>query len=377
MTLPRVCYVIPSLAEGGTERQLLYLAEGLAEKWDQTILCTGALGEWAAAAAKFASVKTLNCRGGWDIRAYSRALAAFRAARPDVVQTFLSGFDFWINKAARRTGVPVVVSARRELADWMRPRHLFMQRAANRYVDAIVANSHAVLEYARIRERLPAHIRTDVIYNGVPAAQRSSDAGRADARRKLNIAADCLHVGMVANFSPVKDHALFLDIADQLSRSRGDVHFLLTGTGPLRDSIAQEVEVRGLYDRVHLLGPDVGVGTAYAAMNLFVLTSKVEGCPNVVLEAMAHGLPVVAGRVGGVPEIVRDGDTGVLVDSRDPREWSRVIESIMSVPDRRIMLGTAGHARVASEFAVEKMTSAYDALYRSLLDTRPWTRRNR
>ncbi|MEK7793157.1 MAG: glycosyltransferase family 1 protein, partial [Candidatus Hydrogenedentota bacterium] len=83
------------------------------------------------------------------------------------------------------------------------------------------------------------------------------------------------------------------------------------------------------------------------------------------------------GRVGGVPEIVRDGDTGVLVDSRDPREWSRVIESIMSVPDRRIMLGTAGHARVASEFAVEKMTSAYDALYRSLLDTRPWTRRNR
>lgn len=377
MTLPRICYVIPSLAAGGAERQLLFLAEGLAEKWDQTVLCTSAPGEWATAATKFARVETLNCRGGWDFRAYPRALAEFRAARPDVVQTFLSGFDFWINKAARRAGVPVVVSARRELADWTRPRHLFMQRAADRYVDAIVANSHAALEYARTMERIPAHIRTTVIYNGVRLDEHWSETGRAEARRKLGVRADRLVVGMVANFSPVKDHALFLDIADQLSRSRGDAHFLLAGAGPLRNSIAQEVAVRGLYDRVHLLGPNVDVGTAYAAMNLFVLTSKVEGCPNVVLEAMARGIPVVAGKVGGVPEIVRDGDTGVLVNSRDPGDWARAIESIVNDAARQTVLGTTGRERVASEFTVEKMTAAYDALYRGLLDTLPWAGKDR
>jgi glycosyltransferase involved in cell wall biosynthesis len=369
MTSRRICYVVPSLAAGGTERQLLYLAEGLAENWDQTILCTGAPGVWASAAAKFARVETLGCRGGWDFRAYPRALATFRAVRPDVVQTFLSGFDLWINKAARRAGVPVVVSARRELADWMRPRHLLMQRAANRYVDAVVANSHAVLEYAREVERIPAHIRTDVIYNGVSAGERSSEAERADARRKLGIETDGLLVGMVANFSPVKDHGLFLEIAEQLARRRDDVRFLLAGTGPMRDSTVHEVAVRRLHDRLHLLGPNTNVATAYHAMDLFVLTSKVEGCPNVVLEAMTHGLPVVAGRVGGVPEIVRDGETGVLVDSRDPREWARAIESIVDDSGRLTTLGAKGRLRVTSEFTIEKMSAAYDALYRALLDS--------
>lgn len=365
--LLRIAYAVPTLGVGGAEVQLLHLLQGLRDEFELTLILTrheGAMIGDARRAGVYTRV--LDARSGWDPRQYPRARRVFRQHTPHILHTFLFGFDYWVNRAARAAGVPVVVSSRREIADWQRPRHRWFQRLANRHATAIVANSAASAAFAREVEGAPSAM-CHVIRNGIAAASFRSEADPGVLRRRFELPAAKYIVGMVANFSPVKDHPLFVAMAEELLRRRDDLHFLLVGSGSGVQETMRGIARRGLAKRFTRLSTASEMAEILRVIDVAVLTSKTEGAPNALAEAMAAGKPVVAAAVGGVPELVADGVTGRLVQGRDPRAFAEAVAALLDDPAERARLGDSAAAWVANELPVDRMVGAYRQLYRGLL----------
>ncbi len=363
----RVFYVIPSLSVGGTERQLTELVRGLVEDHDITVVCTRHDGALAGDARRAgAKLHILGTGTAWNPSLYWKLRTEFLRHQPHVVHSFMFGFDLAVNAAARSVRVPAVISSRRELATWMKRRHYFMQNWANRYVDCVVANSGAVAEYSKTHEHLDA-AKVNVIFNGVDADEFVSRTDRHHLRLRYRIPFHRHIVGIAANFSPVKDHALFVRIAESLLKRRADLHFLMAGTGPLVDTIHDMVRKRGMESCFTRATTLQEIRDLYALMDVSVLCSKVEGFPNAVMESMAAGRPVVAAAVGGIPEILQDGVTGRLVPSRDPEAFADAIEWVLNNSAESAAMAERASAFVRAEFTIEKMVGAYRSLYAKLL----------
>ena len=365
--MKRICYVIPSLGVGGTEWQLTHLMRGLARDHDLTLVCTRCEGALAGDARRIGvDVRVLGARSGWNPTVQRDLRRLFRTHRPDIVHSFLFGFDLFANRAARRAGVPVVISSRRQLATWKKRRHVSIQKRANRQVDCIVANSRAVAAFAAEQEdAAPSLFR--VIYNGVNADDFVSDVSHHMARVRYRIPFHRHVVGIVANFSPVKDHALFVQTACALIRRRADVHFVMVGSGPLVGEVDRLTARRGLDDCFTRFSTVSELADLYALMDASVLCSKVEGFPNALIESMAAGKPVVAAAVGGTTELVRHGETGRLVSTRDPEDFANEIEWVLDHPVESEAMARRAAQFVRADLTIEKMVGSYRALYSELL----------
>lgn len=367
----RICYIIPSLGIGGTERQLVHLIRGLSTRHDIVVICTRHDGALAGDVRRLATLKVLSAFSGWDFRITRSVSKILRAHQPDVVHSFMFGFDYPVNVAAQSARVPAIISSRRQLATWKKPRHVRVQQKANELVSGIVANSQAVATYAQEQEGSPASLY-HVIHNGIDPTAFESTADLKLVRVRYKIPFHTEVIGIVANFSPVKDHDLFVRIARELARRRPDVHFLLVGSGDLRAKIERDLARSGLKDRVTLSRTMVELPDLYKLMSVCVLCSKVEGFPNVLMEAMAAGTPVVAPNVGGIPELVQHGETGILVDSREPGDYADAIERILGDEALRASLTANARAHIESRHSIEGMVRAYEEYYvRLLMATRP------
>ncbi|HEO72020.1 MAG TPA: glycosyltransferase, partial [Candidatus Hydrogenedentes bacterium] len=325
----------------------------------------GALGGEARRTG--AKVRVLGLRGGgWNPMAVSMISHVLRAYPPDILHTFAFGFDYCANRAARAAGVPVVISSRRQLATWKRRRHVWLQQRANKLVDCIVANSDAVAAFAIEQEQADPNLFR-VIRNGVDANAFLSVADPRHLRRRFGIPFNTHVIGMVANFSPVKDHSLFVAMAHTLLKRRPDLHFFMVGHGPLAEHVDRLVTQCGLggsFTRVSTLSERADL---YALMDVSVLCSKVEGFPNAAIESMAAGTPVVAAAVGGVPELVTDGETGRLVASRDPEAFADAVAWVLDHGEEANAMAQRAAVYVREHLTVERMVDEYRALYAELL----------
>jgi glycosyltransferase involved in cell wall biosynthesis len=365
--MKRLCLVIPSLEVGGSERQLLRLLTGLCDEYETTVLCTRKEGALAPQARHLgARVHALGIRRGWDPRLRQRLRHEFWRHRPDIVHTFLFGFDLAANQAARQSGVPIVVSSRRELALWKRPRHIRRQRKANSLVDCIVANSQAVADYAIKQEGAAPGLFT-VIPNGIDADAFLSMADPDRVCQHHDLPVDRDIVCSVANFSPVKDYPLFVNMAQELAGRREHVHFLAVGRGPLDRHIRERMARCSLdrfYTRLSLVD---GIADVLKVASVVVLCSKMEGFPNAVMEAMAAGKPVVAAAVGGVTELIEDGVTGKLVHTRDPKDFAEAVHWVLDHPAESDAMGQHAAAWIRQHLPAEAMIDAHRELYANLL----------
>lgn len=368
--MKRVCYVIPSLDVGGTETQLVQLAKRLTADFEVSILCTrdegGLAGEVRRAGIYLRVLHGWRALGAWDPFTARRLERAFRRHRPDVLHSYLFGFDYAANRAARRTGVPVVLSSRRQLATWKQKRHLRLQRKANELVDRVVANSQAVADHAAHQEGLDP-TRFTVIRNGIDPAIFTGAADPATVRARFKLPVEGPLVGMVANFSPVKDHALFIATAAEIRKARPDAHFLLVGRGRLRGQVEAAVARHGLEEAVTMVSTIAEVPDLFSAMDVHLLCSRVEGFPNVLLEAMASGTPVAAPAVGGIPEIVRDGETGLLVPERNPVRMAEAALRLLDDAELAQHIRKQARAFVCAEHSFEMVAAAHRRLYDELL----------
>ena len=235
-----------------------------------------------------------------------------------------------------------------------------------------LAVSRANLE-AGVRAGIFPPDKVKLVRSGVVLSAFQNGAAPGSLRADLGIPPKAPVAGMVACLKPQKAPVDFVAAAGWVSRRVPEAHFLLVGDGILREAVEGEVERLGLSSRFHLLGWRRDIPVIFKNLDLVVLTSIWEGLPRVVPEAMAAGLPVLATRVDGTPEAVREGETGFLVEPHDIETLSERMVWLMTHRDAARVMGGRGRLFV-QEFDIEAMVRQQEILYGELLgpDTPRW-----
>lgn len=371
MTKPGVALVITDLDVGGAEKALTSLATRLSpSRWRVGVFCLGdegPLAELIRAAGLPCECLVVGRRNPMD--ALTRLAASLRRFRPDLIQSFL----FHANIAARFASLsigpprPAVLGGIRvaEPRRW----HLVLDRWTSRLVDAEVCVSRGVLEYSRDAGGLDPS-RLAVIPNGIDPAL--FDAATPVARSSIHVPDDAHLALYVGRLDPQKGLFDLLAAAEAVIASRPDWHLAVAGDGPDRDRLVDHVEARpSLRDRIHWLGRRDDVPGLLKSADVLVLPSHWEGMPNVVLEAMAARVPVVATAVEGTVDLVIPGETGWLVPPRVPTALAQALDEAAADPARRRrQLGEAGRLRVEREFSLDAVVAAYERLWTEVLRRR-------
>jgi sugar transferase (PEP-CTERM/EpsH1 system associated) len=362
-----VVHVLHSLAVGGTENGVVNLINAPGDGLRHTVVSMTEAGPLAARLPADVSVHCLGKRPGVDLRAIGRLTALLRRLRPHVVHSRNWGaFDAVV--AARLAGVPRVIHGEhgREVSDphGRDPRRNRLRRLLAPLVTRFVTVSLNLQEWLVGSVGIPRR-KVLTIHNGVDTA-RFSDEGREEARRALGLPPELIVVGTVGRLDPVKDQVGLLEAFARIAGQRPAAALLIVGDGPCRKELEACAGRPELARRVHLLGERADVPRVLKTLDLYVLPSIAEGISNTILEAMATGLPVVATRTGGNPELVEDGVTGALVPVGDREALAQAILSYANDLHLRVLHGKAGRQRAVDQFALDGMVGRYRDLYRSV-----------
>jgi glycosyltransferase involved in cell wall biosynthesis len=205
------------------------------------------------------------------------------------------------------------------------------------------------------------------IHNGICLNRVRLTKSTEETRKGLGLTTGRRLIGTVGRLTAVKGHAHFLLAARQLLEDGEDLHFVIVGDGPLLDQLREKAEELGIKDNVMFLGHRDDTYDLLRAMDIFVLPSLHEGIPMVMLEAMALARPVVASRVGGIPEVLTDQVHGLLVSAGNPVELTRACEKFLKNQVLAESCGRAGQMRIEQEFSSEAMGEKVASLYQELV----------
>lgn len=367
---PHILTLTDVVGLGGAER----IAEDLSvladpERFRRSLCVTRPTGDVPGSDASLARLRDagvdvvfLERRHRFDIRPLAR-LAQLRHGRVDVIHAHKFGSNVWAALLGHALGVPVVVahehtwSFEGQLGRRLADRHLVA-----RFSDAVIAVSEADRARMVAEVGMPAG-RVVLIHNGI--AECEGGNGLA-VRRELGLAPGAPVLLQTATLRPQKAVEVMIAATALLRRVHPDVRLLVAGEGDV-GRLQAVAAAEGVADAVSLLGPRTDVADLRAAATVGVLSSDFEGMPLAVLEYMAAGLPVVATAVGGLPEIVRDGETGFLVAPRDPAALAERIGRLLADPALARDMGERGRRRQEEQFSSDAMVAAVTGLYARLL----------
>lgn len=368
----KVFYLLDSLNVGGTETQAVELACRMpAAGYQVTLGCLRAQGPLSQRLAETPVVlREFHPNGGIDspagIYQLLRLSRFLRKQKFDIVHTH----DLWSNlmgvPAARLAGVPAIVSSRRDLGhfDWYRGKRRAWLRRIQNLSGAVLANASPIRD-ALIAEDGFAPAEVHVIHNGVDIEKFRK--GRELREVLFPNVGDAKLVVLVGNMhSDVKGHPWLIDCAPSVTREFPNVRFVLVGDGALRAQFEQQVASLGLAENFIFLGSRADIPDILGACDIAVLPSRAEGLSNALLEYLAAGLPTIASRVGGNPELVEDGVSGFLVPP-DSEALSMALLKMLRDPGLMRRLGERGREFVVQNFSFERLVREVDALYTDLL----------
>jgi glycosyltransferase involved in cell wall biosynthesis len=383
----RVLRVIARLNMGGPALHVAYLSAGLAERGYETTLVAGSLAQGEDSMAFVAEELGLHVARVADLsREISplrdlrsmRALAKLiRRERPQILHTHTAKAGAVGRIAALLAGdarPPIIV-------------HTFHGHVLRGYFDPVRATLFRLLErwlarYSTVLIAVSPQVRDDLVKLGVAPAEKfavvrlgielgerttTGEVDGAEQRRRLGIPTDRFVVGWIGRMASVKrgDDVL---LAFKGLRDHGiEACLCMVGDGPDREALERRAHDLGIMRDTLFLGYQSDVAPFYAAFDAMVLPSANEGTPVSAIESLAAGRPVVATRVGGVPDVVRDGVDGYLVEMGDTRALADRLAELARDPELRARMGAAGSLRVIPRYAVDRLVSDVDELYRSLL----------
>jgi glycosyltransferase involved in cell wall biosynthesis len=286
----------------------------------------------------------------------ARFFRAVREEAPDVLMTYM----FHANQAgrlARRLGLVRAVVSSERVVGWESRIRIALNRATAGWADALTTNSREGREFWARRLGVPAE-RIVVVCNGVDTRAFP----RASRERS-----DTIRLGVLARLHRANGHETLLSALSILAARRAGWRCVLAGDGPEERRLRTLAASGGLASLVEFAGHSSDAPRFLATLDIYVHPCLVSGMPNAVLEAMATGLPVVATAVGGTPEAVVDGETGLLVPPRDPEALAAALERLIADEPLRRRMGAAGRARVEAHFSVERMVADTEALLERVL----------
>lgn len=380
-TAPSIVYHLNSIAFGGMELHALVLAKGVAAAGWRVSVILPTLPVLDPLAEEFAGagIATHRISVTGDMaelqlaRAWAEIQRLLHATKPDILHQHRTGpyHGKWTVLAARVAGVPIVVASEHQAAYRLHGLQRWSTAAADLLVDRFVAVSDhdyrcQVSESGRPTGKL---VR---IYNGIDASsfQPSTPEAVAADRAALGIPQGVPVIGTVARLEEQKGVTHLLHALPALKACWPELVVLIAGRGSLRAALEAEATQLGVTSYTHFLGFVPSPASVMSLMDVVVIPSVWEPFGMVAAEAMSVGKPVAVSRVGGLPEVVEDGVSGVVVPPGDPDALFRAVDRLLADRGLRQRLAEAGARRVAERFTVQVMAENMEALYRQLLGQR-------
>jgi glycosyltransferase involved in cell wall biosynthesis len=357
------------LQVGGAEVLAARLGRELRRDFRVLFVCLdelGTLGEQLR--GEGFEVEVLGRRPGVDWGCVLRLARLLRREQVDLIQAHQYTPFFYAAAARLFAPRPAILLTEhgRHHPDYPRLKRKVANRLLLRRRDRVVAVGGAVRDALVANDGFPG-ARVGVIYNGIDLTPFAAPDDRRTVRRELGFGDGEFVIVQVARLDYLKDHATAVRTLARVVPHRPDARLVLIGEGPERDSIREVVRRHGLEAHVRFLGLRKDVARLLSAADLFLLTSISEGIPLTVIEAMAAGLPVVSTGVGGLPEVVEEGRTGLLAPSGDHDALARTICRLAGDPALREQMGRLGRQRAEAHFSEPRMHTRYGQLYREML----------
>lgn len=357
--LLKILHIDPERNWGGGEAQVLGLLGYLCRKGHRNDLLTHPGGRLFETCASL-GVKTLPlvARNDFDLRPVAALRRLIRSEKYDVVHFHTKrahALSLWL---PRGPGCPKYVVTRR--MDYPVTKSWYTRYLYNRRVDGVVAISSVIVQILVEAGVEPGRIR--LIHSGIDPERFTGCAQAASEQGAV--------VGVVAALEKRKGHRYLLEAAALLKRRGYKIKYFIAGEGPERRALEEQVEALHLGDEVKFCGFVADAAAVLTQIDIFVLPSLYEGLGVAVLEAMAAGKPVIASRVGGLPELVGDGENGYLVAPKDIEGLAQAIARLAGDGALARQLGERGAARARSDFSMERMAAQNEAYYYELIEGR-------
>ncbi|GIW39869.1 MAG: glycosyl transferase [Candidatus Binatia bacterium] len=376
----RVAYVIRDFRlGGGTENHLVQLFERLDRtRFRPSLHCLWRRGELIGRVESL-GVPVFECGLSGSLLSPATALAVvrlarlFRRERVDIVHTFLPRGEFVGSLAARLARVPVLLCGKRG-CHYRRGAEAVGCRVANYLADVVVANARAVRDFVSADENCPLE-KIVVIENGVDTRRFAPVEDARPFKARLGLDPERPVVGTVTRARVRKGYEEFLRAAAEVARSRPEVQVVVVGQDTKEKVPWALVRELDLERRLFLLGTRTDMPEVLAAFDIFVLSSHDEGMSNAIMEAMAAGKPVVATNVGGAPELIEEGVSGLLVPPREVPPLAAAILRVLENPDLASRLGRAARHAMERGFSLERMVERVERLYETLWEAKAVSRK--
>jgi glycosyltransferase involved in cell wall biosynthesis len=362
----RVLYLSHAFMVGGAEEMVLNLVRHLPDRYEPSVMCinqAGPIGEEIRRTGVPFSVLGLTPGVSRPVDVL-RLRDALGAVAPTIVHTFLLTGSLYGRFAAMMSGVPIVIGTEVNIYEKKKPIHARFEHWLMRGTDAVIASAESVKEhYVTQVGADPAKV--EVIYNAVDWAQLQSTMTRDEFRRSISVPIEAPVAGIIARLTEQKAHRVLFESMARPELST--LHLIVVGDGELRNELRSRAESLGISGRVHFLGARRDLGNILASIDIFTMPSYWEGLPLSMVLAMGAGLPVVASRVAGIPEVVKDRVSGLLVEAGDSGQLARALAALVEDAAARQRLGEAARAFVRPRFGVDGYVASITGLYDRLL----------
>jgi glycosyltransferase involved in cell wall biosynthesis len=352
---------------GGAEEMVLNLVRHLPPRFEPAVGCihhAGPIGEEIRRTG--VPFEVLSVEPGWrrplDVVTIRRYLAR---VRPTIVHTFLLSASLYGRLAAMLARVPIIIGTEVNIYAHKQAHHALAERLLLKGTDTVVASAESVRDFY-IEQVHADPGKVEVIYNAVDWGQLVTSRPRNEMRRDLQVPEEPVVIGIIARLTKQKAHAVLFEAVAH-TPALAQTHLVVVGDGELRNELEALALRLELSDRVHFLGARRDLGDLLNAIDIFAMPSYWEGLPLSMVLAMGAGLPVVATRVAGIPEVVRDGQTGLLVPAGDATALGSALARLAESTAMRHQLGAAAREHVRPRFGVDGYVAAVSALYDRLL----------
>ena len=386
-----IAIITPTLHYGGAEKQTGFLALGLKEKgFSVNVYCffddgeiadtltgngIGVIGLYSNLLRRLYTAKErnvfLNDKGIFKItsdlkdkitRLANEVWAAvklfiiFLKNRPAAVHLYQNQTKMAII-VAKLCGVRKVIYTETCLiGDWLTPAQLLLMKVFWKFCDSIVVLSSAMKDHI-LKLKLVNRDKVHLIPTMLPSHYSDSSTDDKSVNQHIRI-------GTIGRLTPEKGHIFLLKAAQLINKRFSDVKFIIAGNGPLKDSLVKAATESGLGEKVDFIGRFNKLNDIMNSIDIFVLTSLTEGMPLVLVEAMAYGKPIVATDVGGVRELVKDGETGFVVPPKNPEAFAEAVIDLINQPEKRQNIARAATERFMQDYSSERLIPQIELLYK-------------
>ncbi len=360
----RIFQLISDLEFGGSEKMLVELVKRLdKQKYDITV-CSLTSGKLSKELRKIKDIKfiSLDLNSKYNPLVISKVCWLLKKQKVDILQTYLYYDNVLGSIAGSIAGVPLVISGQRAGNPEGPKYRTLLERASLRNTDIVVSNSHAGRKRLIEVERIPAE-KIIVIHNGKELKDFKVALSKEEIKKKHSLNENDYIITVVGRLRSEKGHKYLFDALPAVIRRIPNIKLLVVGDGDLKEELLSQARKLKIENKVVFMGDREDVVELLSITDLFVMPSLWEGCPGAIMEAMAMKKPVLATGVAGTPEVVVDGETGVLVPSKNPSAISEKIIELLNDEEKRFELGRNGYERVKKEFIIEKMIEKYEEVY--------------